>query len=307
MDGEAKRKVLGRGLNALITDSYAIRKEASEVARPTGIPVLEPVKARAGLMEIPIKDIVPNRDQPRLVMREEALAELAESIREQGVLEPVIVTRRNSEYELICGERRVRAAALAGLEKIPAVIKEVADEKLLELALVENIQREDLNALEEAEAYLKLMESRNLTQEEVAKRVGKNRASVANTLRLLKLPKEVQELVVNQVITAGHARALVSLLIPEHQRVLAQRIVKENLSVRQAEEIVQQMLTGKRRAKRARLQNSFVADLENKLQMRLGTKVRVFNNKKNQGRIEIRYFSLDDLDRILEVLQVQPS
>lgn len=299
MEGDAKRRVLGRGLNALITTP----------AHPMDISDLAEIKKMSGpgLLEIPIKDIIPNRDQPRLLMREEALAELAESIKEQGILEPVIVTKRNSEYELICGERRVRAAALAGLDKIPAVVKEVADDKLLEMALVENIQREDLNPLEEAQAYLKFMETRNITQEEVAKRVGKNRASVANTIRLLKLPKEVQDLVVNQVITAGHARALISLVVPEHQRVLAQRIVKENLSVRQTEEIVQQLLTGKRRAKRARLQNSFVLDLESKLQTRLGTKVRVFNNKKNQGRIEIRYFSLDDLDRILEVLQIQPS
>ncbi len=311
MEGEGKKRVLGKGLSALIKDSYTnIQRVEKELE--TDILSTNP---DSGYLRIPeesikmiaIKSIIPNRHQPRLAIRAEGLAELAESIKEQGVLQPVVVTKKGLEYELICGERRVRAAALAGLEKIPAVVKEVAGERLLEMALVENIQREDLNPLEEAIAYTKLIEARRTTQDEVAKRVGKNRSSVANTIRLLRLPKEVQDSVANELISAGHARALVALPTPEHQRVLAQRIVKENLSVRQVEEIVQQTLSGKRKAKRIRQINPYIVDLERKLEARFGTHVRVFHNKKNQGRIEVRYFSLDELDRILQVLNVEKS
>lgn len=308
MNGE-KKKALGKGLSALISDSYAkiskIEKDLEKEGAGSEAFVEYSRIPEEGIKMIPIKDIVPNRDQPRLSLKEESLAELAESIKEQGVLQPVVLTKREREYELICGERRVRAATLAGLEKIPAVVKEIAGEKLLELALVENLQREDLNPLEEALAYTKLIEERRVTQDEVAKRVGKNRSSVANTVRLLRLPKEVQDLLANDLISSGHARALVSLPTPEHQRVIAQRIVKENLSVRQTEGIVQQALSGKRKAKRVRQLSPYIVDLERKLEAYFGTQVRVFHNKKNQGRVEIRYFSLDELDRILQALRIE--
>ena len=241
------------------------------------------------------------------MIEEDTLAELAQSIKEQGVLQPIIVTQREGKYQLICGERRLRASRLAGLEKIPAIVKEAAGEKVLEMALVENLQREDLNALEEAQAYAKLVGGRGLTQEDLASRVGKSRSAVANALRLLSLPREVQDLIVNRVITGGHAKAIVPLPSPEHQRVLAQRVVKENLSVRQTEEIAQNMLTGKRRAKRLRRLDPYVQDLERKLEHKLATQVRLFHGKNNHGRIEVRYFSLDDLDRILQTLGVEKS
>ena len=303
-----KKRVLGKGLEALITDTYVKPVQKSEVVLNKINTVSLEESGRGAVKAIPIKNIIPNHDQPRLTIKEDSLAELADSIREQGVLQPVIVTKKTAiEYELICGERRLRAAALAGLENIPAVVKEVAGDKMLELALVENIQREDLGPLEEATAYARLIEERGLTQEDVAKRVGKNRSTVANTVRLLRLPKEVQDLIANDLISAGHARALVTLLTPEHQRVMAQRIVKEHLSVRQTEEIVLGLNSGKRRAKRARLLNPHVADLERKLEQRFRTRIKIYNNKKNQGRIEIRYFSLDELDSILQTMGIERS
>ena len=303
-----KKRVLGKGLEALITDTYVKPVQKSEVVLNKINTVSLEESGRDAVKAIPIKNIVPNHDQPRLIIKEDSLAELADSIREQGVLQPIIVTRKTAiEYELICGERRLRAAALAGLESIPAVVKEVAGEKMLELALVENIQREDLGPLEEATAYARLIEERGLTQDEVAKRVGKNRSTVANTVRLLRLPQEIQDLIANDLITAGHARALVTLLTPEHQRVMAQRIVKEHLSVRQTEELVLGLNSGKRRAKRARLLNPHVADLERKLEQRFKTRIKIYNNKKNQGRIEIRYFSLDELDSILQTMGIERS
>lgn len=311
MEGDNKKRALGKGLGALITDAYvkANQLEKDLNQQEAMVPIQEPVvTSRDAVKLISIKDIVPNRDQPRMTIREESLAELAESIKEQGVLQPVIVTKKNaSEYEIICGERRVRAAALAGLEKIPALIKEAAEDKLLEMALVENIQREDLSPLEEALAYGRLIEERRLTQDEVAKRVGKNRSTVANMVRLLRLPKEIQDLIANNLLSAGHARALVSLLTPEHQRVLAQKIVKENLSVRQTEEIALGLNSGKKRARRARSLSPHVVDLERKLELHFGTRVKIFNNKKNQGRIEILYFSLDELDNILQTIGITRS
>lgn len=303
-----KKRVLGKGLEALITDTYVRPAQNAEVVMNKINAVALDGKVGDAVKLISIKNIIPNRDQPRLIIKEDSLAELADSIREQGVLQPIIVTKKTAvEYELICGERRLRAAALAGLESIPAVVKEVAGDKMLELALVENIQREDLGPLEEATAYARLIEERGLTQDDVAKRVGKNRSTVANTVRLLRLPKEVQELIANGLISAGHARALVTLLTPEHQRVMAQRIVKEHLSVRQTEEMVLGLNSGKRRAKRARLLNPHVADLERKLEQRFKTRIKIYNNKKNQGRIEIRYFSLDELDSILQTMGIERS
>lgn len=309
MEPEGKKRVLGRGLSALISGDFGKLEEVERKMAGEKAVVPENVlpAAEEKVFMIPIKDIVPNPDQPRQAIAEEALSELADSIREQGILQPVVVTMRNNEYALVCGERRVRAAALAGLEKVPAVVKEVSSARLLEMALVENIQREDLNPLEEALAYAKLIEERMVTQEDLAKRVGKTRSTIANTVRLLRLPREIQEYVASSVLSEGHARALLALISPEHQRVLAARILKENLSVRQTEELAQGLLSGKKRARRARHLDAYVQDLERRLEQRLGTRVRVFHNKKNQGRVEIRYFSLDDLDRVLAAIGIEKS
>lgn len=302
------KKALGRGLSSLIPDSYIGRLETQTTPG---------TEARVeGLELIPIDEITPNRDQPRQLFDAEGIEELAASIREKGILQPVVVKKIKQEsalpgggprYELICGERRLKAALLSGLEKVPAIVKDVAESDFLEWALVENIQREDLNPLEEARAFERLATERNLSQDDVAKRVGKSRAAVTNAIRLLRLPEEVLGYVREGRLTAGHARALVSLFSSEHQIQLARRIVKENLSVRQVEDLVARSAR-KRRARQARRLTPEVADLENRLARFFGTEVRVFARKNSpQGRIVIHYFSLDDLDRILKQVDLPPA
>ena len=291
---ELKKRVLGKGLSALIPDTYIKMVESQK----------ETVRAESPLQEIPITSIRPNRQQPRHRFSEETITELANSIKEQGILQPIIVKKSPEGYELICGERRMRAAQKCGLEKIPAIVKDVAEDKLLEWALVENIQREDLNPIEEAQAYVRLIEGRDLSQDEIAKRVGKDRSTVANTIRLLRLPQEILEGLVEGKLQAGHARALLALPTPEHQRQLARRIMEERLSVRQVEELVGRTSTRKRRAKQARTIDQDIIALETKLERALGTQVRIFPKKNHQGRIEMKYYSLDDLDRLLNLLGV---
>jgi ParB family chromosome partitioning protein len=261
-----------------------------------------------GFELIPISEIAPNPDQPRENFSSEALEELAQSIREKGILQPIIVKRKSlrpgeqaaaRRFELVCGERRLRAATVCGLEKVPAVIKDVAQSELLEWALVENIQREDLNPLEEAHAYERLVAERGFSQEEIAKRVGKNRTTVTNGLRLLRLPEEILGYLKEGRLSAGHARALLGLFTGEQQIQLGRRILKENFSVRQVEELVARSAR-KRRARPARRLTPEVADLETRLSRHFGIPVRVFTSKNGQqGRIVIHYFSLDELDRFL--------
>ncbi len=217
-------------------------------------------------------------------------------------MQPVVVKKTaDGKFMLICGERRFRAASLCGLTEIPAVVKDIAEDDFLEWALIENIQRQDLNPLEEAEASRRLADERMLSQDDIAKRVGKDRSSVANMIRLLRLPEEIRLYVAEGQLTAGHARTLLGLLTPEHQRQMAKRIVQENLSVRQVEAIVNRSNAHKRKPKSARYLKPEIIDLENKLTQHFGTQVRIYP-KKNQkeGRIEIKYYSLDDLDRVLE-------
>lgn len=306
------KKALGKGLSALIPDSYKEQMEAvKEISHATATladdaavlkPQLVSDAAVAAFRMIPIGRIHAHTDQPRKNFNVETIEELANSIREKGILQPVIV-KNNSEgnFDLVCGERRFRAATLCGLTEMPAVIKDVAPEEFLECALIENIQREDLSPLEEAEAYQRLVEERRISQEEVAKRVGKNRATVTNTLRLLRLPEEVKQYLTEGRLSAGHARALLGLLTPEHQRHMARRIVEENLSVRQVEAIVNRSNAHKRKAKTARHLSAEVVDLETRLARFLGTQVRIYPRKnQKEGRLEIQYFSLDDLDRVLQ-------
>ena len=296
---ELKKRALGKGLSALIPDTYMkIVEVEKERAKSDSVPI------ESGIQEIPISAIRPNREQPRHRFPEETIAELAASIKEQGILQPVIVKKSADGYELICGERRVKAAEKCGLEKIPAIVKDIAEDKLLEWALVENIQREDLNAIEEAQAYVRLIEGRDLSHEEIAKKVGRGRSTIANTIRLLRLPGEILEGLIDGRLQAGHARALLALPTPEHQRQLAKRIMEERLSVRQVEEMVGRSVARKRRAKTARSIDQDVISLETKLERKLGTQVRIFPKRNSQGRIEIRYYSLDDLDRLLNLLGI---
>ncbi len=302
------KKALGKGLSALIPDSYKEQVTASsggETMVATARAPEETARAEsfnAAFRLISTALILPNEDQPRKTFNDETIEELADSIREKGILQPIIVKRSGeNSYRLICGERRFRAAIACGLTEVPAIIKDIAPEDFLEWALIENIQREDLNPLEEAEAYQRLIEDRMCSQDEVAKRVGKNRATVANTLRLLRLPEEVKRYLVDGRLSAGHARALIGLLTPEHQRHMAKRIVDENLSVRQVEAIVGRSLAHKRKAKTARHLSAEIVDLETRLTHFLGTQVKIYPRKnQKEGRIEIQYFSLDDLDRALQ-------
>ena len=296
---ELKKRVLGKGLSALIPDTYMKMVEAQrETARAQG------EKQESGIQEIPISAIRPNRQQPRHRFPEETIEELANSIKEQGILQPIIVKKSGDGYELICGERRTKAAQKCGLEKIPAIIKDIAEDKLLEWALVENIQREDLNPVEEAQAFVRLIEERDLSHEEIAKKVGKDRSTIANTIRLLRLPQEILEGLIDGRLQGGHARALLALPSPEHQRQMGKRIMEDRLSVRQVEELVGRIAVKKRRAKKARLIDQDLIALETKLERKLGTQIRIFPSRNNQGRIEMRYYSLDDLDRLLNLLGI---
>ena len=291
-----KKNVLGKGLSALIPDSYV-----NIINETTG----QNVEIQSGISNLEISAIQPNPDQPRHNIDDETIDELAASIKEKGIIQPIVVKKKDDSehYELICGERRLIAAQKVGLKTIPAIIKDIAPEDVLETALIENIQREDLNPIEEAEAYMKLQE-RGMVHEDIARKVGRNRTTVVNVLRLLKLPREVLQLIIEKRISEGHARALLALPTVEYQVKIAKRIIEEDLSVRQVEEMVKRKTYQKRPAKRLRKIDSQIIDLERRLEDALGSKVRIFAGK-SKGRIEIRYFSLDELDRILSVLGIR--
>lgn len=282
------RKVLGRGLSALLGEE--VSKQNKEE-----------------FTEIDSDLITPNAEQPRTRFTEESLEELAQSIRVNGIIQPIIVRRKGSNFEIVAGERRWRASQRAGLKKVPAVIKEVTDEKLLELALIENIQRQELNAIEEAKAYKNLVETVGLTQEMIAERVGKNRTVITTFLRLLKLPKEIQKLVEEEKITPGHARALLMAENAESQKRIAQKIMEMSLSVRETEKAVKRL--GKDETENAKAKtpkaaiDANVKAAETKLRRKLGTQVQILpDGKGTGGKIEIEFYSESDLDRIYEAI-----
>lgn len=269
------------------------------------IPDKPPAATDENLVEIDIDLISPNPAQPRTVFQEEKLEELAQSIRENGIVQPIVVRRKGNRYEIIAGERRWRAAQRAELQRITAVVREVADEKLLELALIENIQRAELNPIEEAKAYKSLIETLGLTQEVTAKRIGRDRTYITSYLRLLKLPLDVQELLESEKITTGHARALLRLTQISMQSSLAQKIVEDGLSVRSTEKTVNKLLeTGVERAKPEPTPvNADFRNAENRLRRRMGTKVRIAPNQKgNGGMIQIEYYDDQDLIRIYDLI-----
>lgn len=253
------------------------------------------------IIRIELERILPNKQQPRKVFRDEALKELSASIKEKGVLQPVIVSKvGDGTFRLIAGERRWRAAALAGLKKIPALIKEVSSQDAIEIALIENIQREELNPIETAEAFQRLLNEFQMTQENLSKRVGKDRATVANYLRILKLPEEIKAFVNDTRLSIGHAKALLSLEGKQNQIAAAREIIKKGLSVREAEALCKKVSNPKP-AKKKKEKMPEVAELESKLTSSLGTKVKI-NHKGKGGKIEIEYYSLDQLDGLLEIL-----
>lgn len=283
------KKALGKGIGALLGG--------------------EETADQSSVSEVPVSSLKPNPEQPRREFNEAALRELADSIRQKGVLQPVLAEAApDGGYIIIAGERRARAARLAGLEKLPVIIRQFTDQEKLEIALIENVQREDLNPIEQASAFKRLMELAGLSQEQMAARVGKDRSTVANTLRLLKLPPEAQEAVEKGTISPGHARALLMIVNPADQLVLLRRIVAKGMSVREAEDAAPAMNGGKRAAgKRAGTGSAAVRkepevrDIEQKLIEKLGTKVDISGTGR-KGRIQISYYSADDLDRLLELL-----
>lgn len=282
-----QRKALGKGLEALI---------------PSGTTAtMEP--PAPGTREIPIQQIGPNPHQPRSRFSEESLQELASSIRETGVLQPVLVRRQDDGgFQLVAGERRLRAAQLAGMTAIPAIIRDVDDREMLELALIENIQREDLNPVDEAKGYHALSTRLGMTHDEISQRVGKHRTAVTNSLRLLALPAEVLEMVSRGTMTAGHARALLGLESVGEQLVTARYVQSKGLSVRRTEALVNRKL--RRRHTRARSAKTVdVAEWENKLQQRFATRVVIRQGRKG-GRVEFEYYSREDLERLLEAWAV---
>jgi len=282
------RKVLGRGLSVLLGE------ESSEAGSEN-------------FLELDLDIIEPNSEQPRSKFTEEKLEELAQSIRANGVIQPIVVRKRGERYQIVAGERRWRAAQKAGLQKIPAVIKEVADEKLLELALIENIQRQELNAIEEARAYKNLVETIGLTQEMIAERVGKNRTIITTFLRLLKLPKDVQKLVEEEKLSAGHGRALLMVNDADSQRRLATKIIELSLSVRETEKAIKRIGKDNHQSRENKLVkpkiDANVKAAETKLRRQLGTRVDILpDGKGTGGKIEIEYYSDSDLDRIYRLL-----
>ncbi|HKO60684.1 MAG TPA: ParB/RepB/Spo0J family partition protein [Pyrinomonadaceae bacterium] len=278
------RKALGRGLGALLSAEGAAT--ATEDAN-----------------EIPIDLIDPSSLQPRSVFDETKLDELAQSITANGVVQPLLLRRHGPRYELIAGERRWRAAQLAGLSKVPAVIRNVPDDKVLELALIENIQREDLNPIEEARAYKKLIDTVGLTQETVAERVGRDRSYVTNYLRLLKLPNDLQELLQRGKISTGHARALLGAEHVEVQRRLARKVIDQDLSVRATEQLVRQTVEPRQKKTRvAQAVDPNVRAAETKLRRQFGTQVRIVTEESGKGRIELEFYNPSDLDRLYSML-----
>jgi ParB family chromosome partitioning protein len=280
------RKALGRGLNALFTQASPLEHD---------------------LMDVDIDRIDPADEQPRGVFKEDKLEELALSIRHNGIIQPLVVRRTGERFQLIAGERRWRAAQRAGLHRVPCIVKEVSQENVLELSLIENIQREELNPIEEANAYKKLLEKRDLTQEEVAQRVGKERSSITNSLRLLKLPVEIQRLVEEEKLAMGHARALLSVDSPERQILLAKEITARALSVRETEQLVKRPQKPSRDSGRTNPEvsnNTEAANIlaaEGKLSKKLGAPVKIRLGKIG-GAVEIRFSSSEDLARIFDTL-----
>ena len=282
---DRRRPALGRGMAALLSNAPAPSAPAAGAGK--------------ALMQLPLEAIERNPRQPRKRFDDAKLEELASSIREHGVVEPILVRREGGKYRIVAGERRWRAAQRAGLREIPAVVREASDREAFELALIENIQRADLNAIEEAEAYDALVREHGLTQEALASRVGKERSTVANALRLLKLPPDVRDSVRDGQLEMGHARALLALEQPDAIRKAAKRVLEERLSVRAAEALVRELMGLKKAPSTPPGDTPAIRDLTNKLQRRLGARCRVLPKTQVAGRLEIEYTSLEELDGIL--------
>jgi len=280
----SKKFALGKGLGALIPEDIDVKEEAKK-----------------NLININL--IKSNDEQPRKTFDDEKIAELAQSIKEHGIIQPIILSKKDDYYVIVAGERRWRAAKLLGLKEVPALVMDLSEKSILEVSLIENIQRQDLNPIEEAIAYKKLLTDFNLTQEELSKRIGKSRVSISNTIRLTNLCDTVKQYLIDEVISEGHGRALLAVTDEKLQCELAQKVIDESLSVRELERLIKNINAGKKERERKRELDPYYKDITERLQDYLGTKVNI-SNKNNKGKIEIEYYSNEDLQRILEIINL---
>ena len=294
-----KRGGLGKGLDSLIPEAIKTTPENTKIVEK----VVEKVVEKPVEMKVKISMVGPNREQPRKQFDEDALVELADSIKQFGIIQPLIVQEKNGFYEIIAGERRWRAAKLAGLKEVPVIVKDYSDLEVVEISLIENIQRENLNPIEEALAYKRLLNEFNLKQDEVAERVSKSRTAVTNSMRLLKLDERVQQMVIDDKLSTGHARALLGIEEPDLQFATATKVFDEKLSVREVEKLVKKIQQGKQEKKKEKPVHDFIyTDLEEKMKAAMGTKVSIHQNAKGKGKIEIEYYSREDLERIIDII-----
>lgn len=300
-----KRNGLGKGLDSLIPNKNdKTENNVKKVAKSDDIKVKKEESAlKNGEMMVKINQVEPNRDQPRREFDEDSLMELADSIKQFGILQPLIVQRKKDYYEIIAGERRWRAAKLAGIKEVPVIVKEYTDQEIVEISLIENIQRENLNPIEEAMAYKRLLEEFSLKQDEVAERVSKSRTAVTNSMRLLKLSERVQQMIIDDMISTGHARALLAIDDEEQQYILANKIFDEKLSVRETEKLVKALKNPKKEVKKQKLEHTFVyQNIEEQMKNIIGTKVSVNAKANGKGKIEIEYYSEEELERIYDLI-----
>ncbi|WP_035293138.1 ParB/RepB/Spo0J family partition protein [Clostridium sp. KNHs214] len=285
----SKKYGLGKGLGALIPEQDSSEVENNET-----------------ILKIPLNLIKANKEQPRKNFDGDKIMELAQSIKQYGIIQPLVLKRQGGSYVIIAGERRWRAAKVVGVKEVPAVVMNMPEKEVLEVSLIENIQREDLNPIEEAKAYKRLIEEFNLTQSDVSSKIGKSRTAIANCMRLLNLDERVQQYLIDEVISEGHGRALLSLEDKDLQYSLAQKIIDENLSVREIEKLIRSVSKNTQEIKKqAADANPYYEDIKNRLEGYFGTKVFIKNNKNNKGKIEIEYYSEDDLQRIIDILNMQ--
>jgi ParB family transcriptional regulator, chromosome partitioning protein len=292
------KRGLGKGLDSMIPEKIKQEKDKNPKIDDENV-------SRETLINI--NEIEPNKGQPRKNFNEDGLQELADSIKQHGIIQPLILQKKDKFFIIIAGERRWRAAKLAGLKKVPAIIKDYSTQEIMEIALIENIQREDLNPIEEALAYQNLIKEFNLKQDEVAERVSKSRVSVTNSMRLLKLDIRVQQMLIDDLISSGHARTLLSIENPEAQYQVATKVFDEKLSVRETEKLVKSLLNDKKEIKKeiAVTKEDLIIykDLEEKMKNIIGTKVCIKKKSQDNGKIEIEYYSIDELERIIEIFE----
>ncbi len=296
-----KRNGLGKGLDSLIPNKTS--KSPAPAEKQNIKPEKEEKSTGTGEILVKINEVEPNREQPRKDFDEDSLMELADSIKQFGILQPLIVQKKKDYYEIIAGERRWRAAKLAGVKEVPIIVKDYTDQEIVEISLIENIQRENLNPIEEAMAYKRLLEEFNLKQDEVAERVSKSRTAVTNSMRLLKLSDRVQQMIVDDMISTGHARALLAIDDEEQQFMLANKIFDEKLSVRETEKLVKALKNPKKEVKKIKQERMFVYNnLADHMKNIIGTKVSVNPKANGKGKIEIEYYSEDELERIYDLI-----